>query len=202
MNSLNSVDFTLSEDPFALFAEWFLEAKQREINDAEAMALATVDADGLPDVRAMLCKGVDSAGVVFYTNNESAKGQELASSGKAAVLFHWKSLRRQVRFRGPVALLDEATADAYFHSRPRVSQIGAWASQQSRPLDSRATLEARVETFAKQYGEGEIPSPAYWRGFLLTPVQIEFWKDGAFRLHDRVTFTRESDGWRGQRLFP
>ncbi len=202
MDSLIYADFTEADDPFAVFDEWFLEAKAKEINDPEAMALATVDADGLPDVRMMLCKGVDAEGVVFYTNRESAQGRQLAATTKAAALFHWKSLRRQARFRGPVTLIDEAAADAYYHSRPRVSQLGAWASQQSRPLESRAALESRVEHFASEFGEGEIPRPAYWRGFRLTPVEIELWKDGAYRLHDRVRFTRAGDGWTRQRLYP
>jgi pyridoxamine 5'-phosphate oxidase len=202
LNSLTATDFTLADDPFALYAEWFVEAQAKEINDPEAMTLATVDAEGLPDARMMLCKHVGSDGLFFYTNAESAKGRELAATPKAAALFHWKSLRRQARFRGPIAPLDDPTIDAYYHSRPRVSQLGAWASQQSRPLESRAALESRVEEFAKKFGEGEIPRPEYWRGFRLTPVEIELWRDGVFRLHDRVRFTRDGDGWRRQRLFP
>ncbi len=202
MNASISSDFTLSDDPFALFATWFAQAREKELNDPDAMALATVDADGMPDARMVLCKQFDSTGLVFYTNVESAKGRELAGSGSAAALFHWKSLRRQARFRGPVALIDEAAADAYFHSRPRVSQIGAWASQQSRPLASRALLEAAVAEFSEKFGDGEIPRPAYWRGYRLAPTQIEFWSDGAFRLHDRVVFAREGDRWRRQRLYP
>lgn len=202
MSSFKSVNFTEADDPMALFAAWFVEAKDAEINDPEGMALATVDPTGLPDVRMLLCKSFDAEGLVFYTNAESAKGRELATTPKAAALFHWKSLRRQARFRGSVTLLDEAAADAYYHSRPRVSQIGAWASQQSRPLESRAFLEAKVEEYATQFGDGEIPRPAYWRGFRLSPVEIEFWKDGAFRLHDRVCFTRDEQGWRRQRLYP
>jgi pyridoxamine 5'-phosphate oxidase len=202
LSPLNSINFTEANDPIQLFAEWFVEAKQVEINDAESMSLATVDAGGLPNVRMVLCKSFDAEGLVFYTNVESAKGRELAATPKAAVLFHWKSLRRQVRFRGEVTLLDEATADAYYHSRPRVSQIGAWASHQSRPLESRALLEAKVEEYTKQFGGAEIPRPAYWRGFRLAPVEIEFWKDGAFRLHDRVRFTRDEPRWSRQRLYP
>jgi pyridoxamine 5'-phosphate oxidase len=202
LNSLKSVDFTLADNPFAIFAEWFVEAQAKEINDPEAMTLATVDAAGMPDARAMLCKHVGADGLIFYTNVESAKGEQLAATPKAAALFHWKSLRRQAKFRGPVTPLDAATIDAYYHSRPRVSQLGAWASQQSRPLESRAALEARVEEFARKFGDGEIPRPAYWRGFRLTPVEIELWSDGAFRLHDRVRFSLEGDGWRRQRLFP
>ena len=202
MNPLNSRDFTQSDDPDALFQNWLAEAKATEINDPEAMALATVDSDGLPDARMVLCKQADADGLVFYTNIESAKGRELAAQPRAAALFHWKSLRRQARFRGAVTMLDEAAADAYYHSRPRVSQIGAWASWQSRPLESRAHLEKRVADYTAEFGEGVIPRPAYWRGYRLTPVQIEFWSDGAFRLHDRVTFTREGAGWRRERLYP
>ena len=202
MNPLNSRDFTQSDDPDALFQNWLAEAKATEINDPEAMALATVDSDGLPDARMVLCKQADADGLVFYTNIESAKGRELAAQPRAAALFHWKSLRRQARFRGAVTMLDEAAADAYYHSRPRVSQIGAWASWQSRPLESRAHLEKRVAAYTAVFGEGVIPRPAYWRGYRLTPVQIEFWSDGAFRLHDRVTFTREGAGWRRERLYP
>ena len=202
MNSLITDNFTEADDPFALFADWFVEARKTEINDPEAMSLATVDADGLPDVRMVLCKQLDAEGVVFYSNVESAKGRELVDAPRAAVLFHWKSLRRQARFRGAVTQVSTAEADAYFHSRPRRSQVGAWASQQSRPLESRARLEALVGDFERKFGDGEIPRPDYWRGFRLTPVEIEFWADGAFRLHDRVRFTREGGGWRRQRLFP
>ena len=202
MDSLN--DFTLADDPFALFALWFKDASASEINDPEAMTLATVDDSGLPDARTVLCKGVDPRGLVFYGNVESAKGRELAAHPKAAALFHWKSLRRQARFRGPVAPLADAEIDAYFHSRPRQSRIGAWASQQSRPLDSRATLEAAVATLTQRFGEGDIPRPAYWRGWRLAPLMIEFWQDGAFRLHDRVLFSRaDADSpWERRRLYP
>ena len=202
MNSLNSIDFTEVEDPFALFDAWFVEARAREPNDPDAMSLATVDAAGLPDVRMVLCKQHDTEGIVFDTNAQSAKGREIAATPKAAALFHWKSLRRQVRFRGAVTLLDEAAADAYFHSRPRVSQVGAWASQQSRPLASRDALEASVAEFTAKFGDGEIPRPDYWRGFRIAPTEIEFWSDGAFRLHDRVLFQRAGAGWTRQRLFP
>jgi pyridoxamine 5'-phosphate oxidase len=190
------------DDPMALFTLWFDEARAREINDPEAMSLATVDSDGLPDVRAVLCKEFDADGLVFYTNAESAKGRQLEGQAKAAALFHWKSLRRQARFRGPVTLLDEKAADDYFHSRPRQSQVGAWASQQSRPLDSRAALEASVAEFARKFGDGEIPRPAYWRGFRLKAVEVELWADGAFRLHDRARFVRAGAGWSRQRLYP
>jgi pyridoxamine 5'-phosphate oxidase len=200
--NLNLGNLDACEDPFALFSQWFEEARASEINDPEAMTLATVDAGGLPDARMVLCKGVEAGGLVFYTNAESAKGRQIEAHGKAAALFHWKSLRRQARFRGAVSLLDEAAADLYFHSRPRMSQIGAWASQQSRPLDSRATLEALAAEYAERFGEGEIPRPPYWRGFRLEAEEAELWADGAFRLHDRVRFTRGAAGWTRRRLFP
>jgi pyridoxamine 5'-phosphate oxidase len=199
---LNLGNLEACEEPFALFAQWFEEARAREINDPEAMTLATVDADGLPDARMVLCKGVEAGGLVFYTNAESAKGRQIEAQPKAAALFHWKSLRRQARFRGPVSLLDEAAADLYFHSRPRLSQIGAWASQQSRPLESRAALEAQTGEYAQQFGAGEIPRPPYWRGFRLEAEAVELWADGAFRLHDRMRFTRSAAWWSRRRLFP
>jgi pyridoxamine 5'-phosphate oxidase len=197
-------DFTEAEDPVALFQLWLEDASRSEINDPEAMALATVDEKGLPDVRTLLCKGVDVRGLVFYGNVESAKGRELAANPRAAALFHWKSLRRQTRFRGPVSTLTDAEIDSYFPTRPRQSQIGAWASQQSRPLESRAALEASVDAYARRFGEGDIPRPAYWRGWRLEPVEIEFWHDGAFRLHDRIRFTRATldSPWERSRLFP
>jgi pyridoxamine 5'-phosphate oxidase len=199
-----SRDFTEADDPIALFRLWLEEAGASEVNDPEAMTLATVDGDGLPDARVLLCKGADARGLVFYGNVESAKGRELAARPKAAALFHWKSLRRQARFRGPVSELTAAEADAYFATRPRPSRIGAWASQQSRPLESRAALEAAVESYAKQFGDGEIPRPAYWRGWRLAPLEIEFWHDGAFRLHDRVRFSRATleSPWERRRLYP
>ena len=197
-------DFTEASDPFALFELWLEEASHSEVNDPEAMTLATVDAEGLPDARMVLCKGADRRGLVFYTNAESSKGRELASQPKAAALFHWKSLRRQARFRGAVADTTAAESDAYFASRPRLSQIGAWASQQSRPLESRATLEATVRHYEEQFGSDDIPRPPYWRGYRLMPVEIEFWRDGMGRLHDRIRFRREAPeaSWTKQRLFP
>ena len=204
MSAVTPPDFTEADDPIALFRLWLEEAGAAEVNDPEAMALATVDDDGLPDVRTLLCKGVDAHGLVFYGNVESSKGRELAAHPKAAALFHWKSLRRQARFRGPVSLLAEGEADAYFATRPRQSRIGAWASQQSRPLESRAALEASVEAYAERFGEGDIPRPPYWRGWRLEPIEIEFWRDGAFRLHDRVRFSRPTpeSPWERRRLFP
>jgi pyridoxamine 5'-phosphate oxidase len=204
LSAVTSPDFTEAEDPFALFRLWLEEAASAEVNDPEAMALATVDDAGLPDVRTLLCKGADARGLVFYGNVESAKGRELAAHPKAAALFHWKSLRRQVRFRGAVSALTEAEADAYFATRPRQSRIGAWASQQSRPVESRAALEAAVASYAERFGDGDIPRPPYWRGWRLAPGEIEFWHDGAFRLHDRVLFSRAdlAAPWERRRLYP
>jgi len=197
-------DFTEAEDPFALFESWLEEASTSEANDPEAMTLATVDEQGLPNARMLLCKGVDARGLAFYGNVESAKGRELAANPQAAALFHWKSLRRQVRFRGSVSPLTDAEADAYFATRPRQSRIGAWASQQSRPLESRAALEAAAADYTEKFGDGDVPRPAYWRGWRLAPLEIEFWHDGAFRLHDRVQFRRASldAPWERRRLYP
>ena len=199
-----STDFTLREEPFALFAEWLKEAEEREPNDPTAMAIASVDAAGLPDVRMILLKGHDARGFVFYTNFESAKGRQLQANPKVAALFHWKSLRRQVRVRGPVSRVSDQEADAYFNSRALQSRLGACASDQSRPLDSRATLEARVKAIAARHADGNVPRPAHWSGFRIMPLSIEFWQDGAFRLHDRVQFTRaaESEPWNRTRLYP
>ena len=204
MSVSTPADFTEAEDPFALFQRWLDEAAASEINDPEAMAVATVDDDGLPDVRTLLCKGADARGLVFYGNIESAKGRELSAHPKAAALFHWKTLRRQARFRGPVGPLTDAEVDGYFATRPRQSRIGAWASQQSRPLESRAALLAAAESYARRFGDGDIPRPPYWRGWRLTPLEIEFWHDGAFRLHDRVRFSRATPEtpWERRRLFP
>lgn len=201
---LTSGDFTAASEPFRLFEEWFAEAKASEPNDPNAMALATVDADGLPDVRMVLLNQRDARGFVFFTNTGSAKGRELAAVAKAAVVFHWKSLRRQVRVRGPVEMVSDAEADAYFATRPRLSQIGAWASQQSRPLEGRFALEAAVARTTAQYGVSAVPRPPHWTGYRIRPVQIEFWHDRPFRLHDRVLFTRpvpEGD-WNKDRLYP
>lgn len=168
------------------------------------MALATVDPDGLPNVRMVLMKGWDEAGFVFYTNTKSAKGRELLSGKKAALVLHWKSLKRQVRVRGPVEIVTDAEADEYFHSRPRDSRIGAWASQQSRPLESRFALEKAVATNAAKYAIRDVPRPPHWTGFRIRPVGIEFWQDKPFRLHDRIVFRRPAPegGWTKARLYP
>lgn len=189
-------------DPLAQFTAWLDEAKASEINDPTAMALATVDPDGLPDARMVLLKEYDARGFVFYTNYESAKGRELIATPKAALLFHWKSLRRQVRIRGAVSPVSPEEADLYFASRPRDSRIGAWASDQSRPLEGRFALEKRVAEYALKFGLGDVPRPPHWSGFRVDPAEIEFWKDGAFRLHDRLVYRRVGDGWATTRLYP
>jgi len=197
-------DFTEATDPFALFGTWMAEAEALEPADPEAMALATVDAQGLPNVRMILLKGADRNGFVFYTNCESAKGHELAATPKAALLFYWKSLGRQIRMRGPVEPATSAEADAYFATRHRESRIGACASLQSRPLASRAALEAEVKRLTKDFGDGEVPRPAYWQGYRLIPLEIEFWRSGPFRLHDRIVFRRATpqQPWTKTRLYP
>ncbi|MEJ0093084.1 MAG: pyridoxamine 5'-phosphate oxidase [Methylocella sp.] len=204
MNKLTARDFTEAADPFELFASWLEDAKRSEPNDPDAMALATSDADGLPDVRMVLLKEANASGFVFYSNAQSAKGQELQANPKAAAVLHWKSLRRQVRLRGPVEPVSDSEADAYFASRALQSRIGAWASQQSRPLEGRFALEAAVAKYAVKFGFGEIPRPPYWIGYRIAPVYLEFWSDGAFRLHDRIAFRRETpnDAWRKERLYP
>ena len=191
-------------NPFSLFGEWFAEAKAKEPNDPNAMALATADASGLPNVRMVLMKDYDESGVVFYTNTQSQKGSELLENPQASVVFHWKSLRRQVRFRGAISIVTDAEADAYFASRPRDSRIGAWASQQSRPLESRFALEKAVAREAARFGLGEVPRPPHWTGFRLTPLYIEFWQDKPFRLHDRLIFKRDSAdvAFRTERFYP
>jgi pyridoxamine 5'-phosphate oxidase len=197
-------DFTEAADPLALFRAWMAEAAAAEPVDPDAMALATVDASGLPNVRMILLKGADESGFVFYTNCESAKGGELAVNAKAALLFYWKSLGRQIRVRGPVESASAAEADAYFATRHRESQIGACASRQSRPLASRAALEDEVARLTHDFQGSEVRRPDYWRGYRLVPLEIEFWKAGAFRLHDRIVFRRASphESWTKTRLYP
>ncbi|ACB82909.1 pyridoxamine 5'-phosphate oxidase [Methylorubrum populi] len=195
-------DFTLSSDPWALFAAWMAEAEASEPCDANAMALATAGPDGLPDVRVVLLKGLDPRGLVFYTNAESAKGQQLMANPQAATVLYWKSLGRQIRARGPVSPVAREEADAYFASRHRDSRIGAIASQQSRPLTDRPTLMAEVAALSEKYENGPVPRPEHWLGFRIAPVQLEFWQNGAYRLHDRVRFTRAGDGWTRARLYP
>ncbi|ATU92485.1 pyridoxamine 5'-phosphate oxidase [Phyllobacterium zundukense] len=201
---LTTDDFTEKSEPFALFDEWLADATKTEPNDPNAVALATVDEDGLPDVRMVLLKGFDSQGFVFYTNFESQKGREILGSMKAAMCFHWKTLRRQVRIRGPVEVVSNEEADAYYATRPRGSRIGAWASKQSRPLESRFALEKAVAEYTARYAIGEIPRPAYWSGFRIRPTSIEFWHDRPFRLHDRMVFSRDTPegDWDKTRLYP
>ena len=202
--SLTSGDFTESQDPLALFAAWFAEACQREPNDPNAMALATVDEDGLPDVRMVLMKGFDADGFVFYSHLASAKGRELAANPNAGLLFHWKSLRRQVRIRGPVTPVTDTEADAYFSTRPKQAQIGAWASKQSQPLESRFAFEQAIAKVAAKHLIGEVPRPPGWSGWRIAPARFEFWHDRPFRLHDRIEFRRDAPpgAWTKVRLYP
>lgn len=196
-------DFTVADEPIALFSDWLAEAKQSEVNDPTAVALASVDPDGLPNVRMVLMKEFDARGFVIYTNFESAKGRELLATPKAALCFHWKSLRRQVRLRGPVEVVSDAEADEYFVSRPLGSRIGAWASKQSRPLESRHALEKAVAKFTAKFAVGGVPRPDHWSGFRIKPVSIEFWHDRPYRLHDRIVFARQAKGgWTKTRLYP
>lgn len=201
---LTSVDFTAADEPFALFEAWLNEAIKSEPNDPNAMALATVDPDGLPDVRMVLMKGFDTEGFVFYSHIASQKGRELAANPKAALLFHWKSLRRQVRIRGNVTPVTDAEADAYFATRPKQAQIGAWASKQSQELESRFAFEQAIAKVAAKYVIGEVPRPPGWSGWRITPLRIEFWHDRPFRLHDRIEFRRDAAGqkWSKTRMYP
>ncbi len=195
-------NFTTSKEPFDLFNEWLKAAEISEPNDHNAMTISTVDAEGMPNARMVLLKGHDERGFVFYTNYQSTKGQEIQVSGKACLSFHWKSLRRQIRIRGNLELVNDQEADAYFNSRHPQSRLGAWASDQSRPLESRQHLIARLAECEKKYGTETIPRPPHWNGTRVLPVEIEFWQDGEFRLHDRVVFTKNGKNWDSQRLYP
>ncbi|MGV1761215.1 pyridoxamine 5'-phosphate oxidase [Rhizobium sp. AC27/96] len=203
-NELTSGDFTEQNEPFTLFASWLREAETTEPNDPNAVALATVDKDGLPNVRMVLLKGFDSDGFVFYTNFESQKGKEILSQKKAAMCFHWKSLRRQVRLRGLVEVVSDKEADEYYKTRARGSRIGAWASKQSRPLEGRFALEKAVAEYTARYAIGDIPRPPHWSGFRIRPLSIEFWHDRQFRLHDRIEFRRDvpEGAWQKVRMYP
>jgi len=201
---LTTDDFTAADEPFSLFAAWMAEAVASEPRDPNAMALATIGMDGLPDVRMVLMKDFDAQGFVFYTNIDSQKGRELKVAPKAALLFYWKTLNRQVRMRGPVESVTDAEADAYFATRNRMAQIGAWASKQSEPLESRLAFEKAVALYTAKFGVGAVPRPPHWSGYRIVPMSIEFWHDRPFRLHDRIEFRREREGeaWSKTRLYP
>jgi pyridoxamine 5'-phosphate oxidase len=201
---LTGGDFTEADEPLRLFAAWFEDAKRAEPVNPEAMTIATVDADGLPNARMVLLKGFDERGFVFYTNQDSNKGHELAAAPKAALTFYWKSLQRQVRLRGSVEPVSQAEADAYFASRSRMAQIGAWASKQSSALESRLAFEKAIARFTAKYAVGTVPRPPYWSGYRVVPQEIEFWQERPFRLHDRVVFARPrlNAPWTKTRLYP
>jgi pyridoxamine 5'-phosphate oxidase len=201
---VNEQEIEAAKDPITLFEVWYAEALAKEPNEREAMALATIDASGFPNVRMVLLKHVDHDGFVFYTNTESTKGTELKANARAALCFHWKSLARQVRVRGSVLPVSAAEADAYFATRPKDSQIGAWASAQSRPLEGRFALEKEVARVAAKYALSKVPRPPYWSGFRVQPLEIEFWRSRPFRLHDRLVYRRDAmkAPWRTEKLYP
>jgi pyridoxamine 5'-phosphate oxidase len=201
---LTTGDFTEADEPFRLFAAWLEDATRSEPSDPTAMAFASAGPDGLPNVRMVLLKGFDERGFVFYTNVDSQKGRELSANPQGAAVFHWKSLSRQVRLRGPIEVVDDAAADSYFASRPRLAQIGAWASKQSSPLESRMAFEKAIALATAKYAVGKVPRPPNWSGYRLMPLSMEFWQDRPFRLHDRVEFRRDaaSAPWRKTRLYP
>ncbi|MEP2987544.1 MAG: pyridoxamine 5'-phosphate oxidase [Parasphingorhabdus sp.] len=192
----------MSNDPFSLFDSWFKEARETELNDGNAMTIATVNADGQPAARMVLLKGHGPDGFIFYTNQQSRKAADIAANAKAAILFHWKSLRRQIRIEGSLSTVDDAVADAYFATRSRDSQLGAWASDQSQPLDNRTTFEARYEEVKAKFEGGDVSRPPHWSGYCLTPGRFEFWQDREHRLHERRTFESSSDGWTEGLLYP
>lgn len=202
MVAANAAPIFDRKDPLTLFSEWMVDARREELNDSNAMALSTVDADGMPDVRMVLLKGVDERGFVFYTNSRSTKGAQLLARPVAALCFHWKSLRRQVRVRGAIERVSEAEADAYFSSRARGSRLGAWSSDQSEPIDTREALEAKVEETEASFKGKEVTRPPFWYGFRVIPDSIEFWRDRPYRLHDRLLFTKAGTEWKTERLQP
>jgi pyridoxamine 5'-phosphate oxidase len=201
---INDGGIAVARDPFEMFSAWMKDAEKTEPNEANAMAVATADAEGHPNIRMVLLKAVDSRGFVFYTNFESTKGKELVANPHAALNFHWKTVRKQVRVQGPVSVVSNEEADAYFASRAKDSQIGAWASAQSRPMEGRWVFEKEIAKYALKYGLTKVPRPPYWSGFRVAPLHIEFWRDRPFRLHDRLVYARDSlDGpWRTERLYP